>query len=212
MTTYILAIVLAVGSTLVARGARAGVELSDDVAQPSIHLNVGPEVAGSSLLWSTAVRVHAGASLTFGTGSVRPMVALGGTFAGGSLSLEDRRALRGWLSLDYLEVGPEAQLGVRLVDGGYVDTRIFASMAYLRTDVDPRVRIDPVPGVGTTRGGFRLSVGGNWEDWYARMLARASGRDRGYNALIYLFPQQVEINMERSFGVGRYGVTLGYGI
>jgi len=212
MTRCILAIVLAVGSTLAARSARGGVELSDDVAQPSIHLNLGPEVAGSSRISSTAVRVHAGASLTFGTGRVRPMAALGGTFAGGTLSLEDPRALTGWLSLDYLEVGPEAQLGVRFVDGGYIDTRIFVSMAYLRTDVDPRVRIDPVPGVGTTRDGFRLSIGGNWEDWYARIVKRAHGRDHGYDALIYLFPQQVEINMERSFGLGLYGVTLAYGI
>src|SRR5206468_4290746 len=106
---------------------------------------------------STALRFHAGVSMAFGDGRVRPMVALGGTLADGELSIDDPRALTGSLAFSYVEYGPEAQIGIRLVNGGYVDTRFFLAAAYLRTAIDPRLTIDSVQGVVAATSGFRLS-------------------------------------------------------
>jgi hypothetical protein len=85
------------------------------------------------------------------------MIGGGATLGLGKLSVDDPRALDGSVDIRYFDYGPEAQLGVRFVNGGIVDTRMFASFAYLRTELDERLMIDAVGGV--QRGNAVLSAG-----------------------------------------------------
>lgn len=181
----------------------------DFAASPTIYLDLGGEALVANNGVSTdAVRIHGGLTQAFGGGSVRPFIGAGGTFAGGELHKDDMRALDGTLSLGYLEYGPEAMVGLRFVDGGYADTRIFASAAYLFTSIDQRIAIDAVAGVGNTSHGFRAALGANWAD----KLGALSMRDRQIGWMIFLVPQQIELDYETSLGTTRYGVTLSYGI
>lgn len=188
-------------------------EEPDYASAPSIYVTFGGEVlGGEGGITTAATRFHGGLTQAFGGGSVRPFLGAGGTFAGGDLSKDDVRALDGTLSLGYLEYGPEALVGLRFVNGGYVDTRLFLSAAYLWTDIDHRIMLDPVGGVGNTTHGLRASLGVNWEDHFAHWVMNGKGGKDDMTWLVYFLPQQIELDYERSLGGTRYGVTLSYGI
>lgn len=210
MLTRLLALVL---SLAVPSLAVAEERLADPPVLLAPHANVGFEVLGGTMT-SAGVRAHLGLATAFGAGRVRPELGLGVTWGLAALSVEDPRALDGSVSLGHADWGPEAQLGLRFVDGGAVDTRVFASFAYLRTDLDDRLEMDPIPGV-EGRTGMRASLGANWADRSGRVAAGTSHRsdkDDAFDWLILLAPQQVELTWERSAGSDRIGATFGWGI
>lgn len=183
-------------------------------APVSPHINTGVEILGGPEARSVAWRTHVGLSIPLGyRGRIRPTVGFGGTFALGSLTVEDPRALSGAVSIGYYEVGPEARIGLRWVDGGIVDPQVFASFAYLRTTLDERLMLDAVDGVEGTRG-MRAAIGANWAQPQMRAVANTDGRkDSDLSGLLLLLvPNQAELTWERSCGSERIGVTLSYGI
>jgi len=178
----------------------------------ALHLNVGIEANGAPNVASAILRTHVGISWALGRGRVRPMIGGGATFGYGALSVGDPRALDGTVAIGYLDYGPEAQIGLRFVDGGAVDMRVFASFAYLSTDLDDRLMLDAVGGVGGTRG-MRAMLGLNWADRQAQAAAPDhTGKGGDADWLIMLLPQQVELGWIRSAGSDRVGITLSYGI
>lgn len=189
-----------------------------ETAEPPVaiapHATVGVEVLGGDAT-TAGGRAHLGLSTAFGTGRVRPQLGLGITWGWSTLSVSDPRALDGSVSLGHVDYGPEAQLGLRFADGGLVDTRVFASLAYLRTDLDDRLEMDPVPGV-EGRTGLRASIGANWADRAARAATsrrhRDSDKDGMFDWMILLLPQQAEVAWQRSAGSDRVGISLGWGI
>lgn len=183
-------------------------------APVSPHINTGLEILGGPEAWSVASRTHVGLSIPLGyRGRIRPTIGFGGTFALGSLEVEDPRALSGAVSIGYYEVGPEARIGLRWVDGGIVDPQVFASFAYLRTTLDARLMLDAVEGVEGTRG-MRAAIGANWAQPLMRAVANGNGRkdDDLSSLMLLLVPEQAELSWERSCGSERVGVTLSYGI
>jgi hypothetical protein len=183
-------------------------------APASPHVNTGLEILGGAEAWSFASRTHVGLSIPLGyRGRIRPTIGFGGTFALGSLEVEDPRALSGRVSIGYYEVGPEARIGLRWVDGGIVDPQVFASFAYLRTTLDERLMLDAVEGVEGTRG-MRAAVGINWVQPLMRAAANGDGtKDVDLSRLMLLLvPHQAELSWERSCGSERVGLTLSYGL
>ncbi|MEO8705385.1 MAG: hypothetical protein ABI867_35405 [Kofleriaceae bacterium] len=175
------------------------------------HVNVGFEGSGGGDTVSALVRTHIGASKSFGNTHWRPSIGIGATFGYGLLSVTDPRALDGSVDIGYLDYGPELQVGMRIGNGGMVDNRVFASFAYLKTDLDDRLMLDAVGNVGGTRG-MRMSIGASWADRMGNFAARSDSKEDDYNWVIMLLPQQVELGWERSAGSDRLGVTLSYGI
>jgi len=175
------------------------------------HANIGFELLGGADAFSAGTRVHVGVDKAFGGGRVQPSLGIGGTFGLASLSVSDPRALDGTVTVGHFDWGPEAQVGLRWVDGGVVDSRVFASVAYLYTNLDDRLMLDPIEGVQGTRG-LRASLGGSWADRQGRAAIADRSREGAYDWLILLAPQQVEATFERSAGSDRYGVTLSWGI
>lgn len=171
-----------------------------------LHANAGIEVMGGSGVSSGGLRTHLGIDKSLGKTRIQPSLGLGVTFAYQALDVDDIRALDGSVALGYRDWGPEAQLALRWVDGGIVDTRVFASFSYLRVDLDSRLMLDPVEGVGGNRG-MRATVGATWAD----RIFRNRGDATGLAWLLLLAPQQVEVGWLRSAGSDRYGVTLGWG-
>lgn len=186
-----------------------------DGAPAAPHANAGFELLGGSDALSAGLRVHLGADLAVGEGRVRPSLGLGATLGSAWLSVDDPRALDGSVTLDQLDYGPEVQAGLRWVNGGIVDTRVFASFAYLRTYLDDRLQLDPIDGV-SGRAGYRASLGVNYADAVAALARRPSGDGRKADELIgmlmFLLPQQVEATWQRSAGSDRVGVTFSWGI
>jgi len=170
-----------------------------------LHMNAGVEILGGSGVSSSGLRTHLGMDKSIGTWRVQPSLGLGITFAYGALRVDDLRALDGRVSIGYRDWGPEAQLGLRWVNGGIVDTRVFASFSYLRVDLDSRLMLDAVEGVEGSRG-MRATIGASWAD---RIVSDRSG---DLDWLLIFAPQQVEAGWLRSAGSDRFGVTLSYGI
>ncbi|MBA3397032.1 MAG: hypothetical protein H0T89_30665 [Deltaproteobacteria bacterium] len=196
-------------STAHAESPFAGDDSNHSIAP---HANIGFELLGGADAFSAGVRGHVGVDKAFGSGRVQPSIGIGGTFGLASLSVSDPRALDGRVTIGHADWGPEVQLGARWVDGGIVDTRVFASFAYLYTDLDDRLMLDAIEGVGGTRG-MRASIGGNWADRQGRAaVSDLSNEEDAADWLIMLAPQQVEITFERSGGSDRYGVTISYGL
>jgi len=162
-----------------------------------LHANAGVEILGGSNVTSSGLRTHLGIDKSIGTSRVQPDLALG---------VSDARALDGTVSIGYRDWGPEAQLGLRWVDGGIVDTRVFASFSYLRVDLDSRLMLDAVEGVGGDRG-MRATIGATWAD----RVFRDRGENSGIDWLLLFAPQQVEAGWLRSAGSDRFGVTLSWG-
>lgn len=168
------------------------------------HINTGLEGGTNGDIASLVWRTHVGLSYALGGGRIRPTIGGGATFGWGTLSAADARALDGTVDVGYLDLGPELQVGLRFADGGVVDTRVFASAAYLRTDLDERLMLDAVGGIGGTRG-MRFSVGVNWAD----QIVKSRSEDAFW---WFLLPQQAELQWTDSAGSRRMGVTLSYGI
>lgn len=171
-----------------------------------LHANAGVEILGGSGVSSSGLRTHLGMDKSIGTWHVQPDLALGVTFSYAALGVEDARALDGTVSIGYRDWGPEAQLGLRWVDGGIVDTRVFASFSYLRVDLDSRLMLDAVEGVGGNRG-MRATIGATWAD----RVFRDRGENTGIDWLLLFAPQQVEAGWLRSAGSDRFGATLSWG-
>jgi hypothetical protein len=213
-----LSIVLA---TIAPQLAHADDEVRDEGAPAPVapHVNFGVDLMGGSETASVVGRFHVGMDTAFGRGHVRPSIGLGITFGAGILEVGDPRALTGSLSIGYRDYGPELQLGMRWVDGGVVDTRLFASFAFVRTDIDQRLMLDTVEGVGG-RFGARATLGLNWADHvpdWIRNSTKGPCIDHchstdGFEWLGILIPDQAEVGWERSAGSDRYGVTLSWGI
>ena len=111
--------------------------------------------------------------------------------------------------------GPEARLGVRFANGGFVDNRVYASFAALRVNKDRRLALDAVPGVSESNArGYRASLGASWADTIGKHATadHYSGKQDGADWLIVLLPSQGEIAWERDAGSNRMGVMLGWGI
>jgi hypothetical protein len=185
-------------------------------ADPAITMiaSFGLELMGGADTFQTTGRSRLGLLGAIRTrGDVQPVVSLGATFAPGTLSAADPRALDGDVTLGYFDYGPELQLGLRFGRRGFVRDRVFASFSYLATHLDQRLALDQVGDVGGTRG-FRTTVGGSW----ARSLGRAalSSRDGDRyditSLLMLILPQQAELGWQRSAGSDRFGVTFSYGI
>lgn len=176
------------------------------------HVNIGFELLGGRDVFQGGTRAHVGIDKALGSHGVQPSIGVGGTFGLSSLSVSDPRALDGTVTIGHFDWGPEAQLGLRWVDGGAVDSRVFASFAYLFTNLDDRLMLDPIEGVQGTRG-MRASLGASWADRAGRAaVASGHGEDDRYDWMILLAPQQLEITFERSAGSDRYGVTMSWGI
>lgn len=192
----------------------AAAETLDDHSAPfSPHANIGFELLGGEAT-SIGFRTHIGVDKAVGTGRVRPSLGVGGTFGLATLSIADARALDGTVNVGQFDWGPEVQLGLRWVDGGIVDTRLFASFAYLHVDLDDRLMLDPIAGVGGDRG-LRASLGASWADAMGRAVdrdMRRGDKEGAYSWLMFLAPQQAELSWMRSAGSDRVGVTLSYGI
>lgn len=194
--------------------ARADEPLDREQFAP--HVNIGSEAMGGGGMATFVARAHVGISKAFGTTRVRPSLGVGVTFGGGVLNVDDPRALSGTLDLGYVDYGPELQVGMRWGNGGLVDNRLFASVAFLRTELDDRLMIDAVEGVGGTRG-MRASLGLSWADAAGRLAAEETydssrNRTESWNWAILFLPQQIELGWERSAGSDRIGLTLSYGI
>ena len=180
-----------------------------DAHRVTPHATVGGEVLVGAETLSAGARSHVGADLVLGDAGVRPSLGVGATIGFGQLSADDPRALDGSVDFGYLDYGPELALGLRWVDGGLVDTRVFVSAAYLVTDLDDRLMLDPIDGVGGTRG-LRAAIGANWAD----AMWRIAGQDRSKNSgdfVLYFMPTQAELAWVRSGGSDRFGATLAWG-
>jgi hypothetical protein len=206
-SAYVTAIVVAATTALAQAAPGDG-----SAIQP--HASAGGEVAGGGGALSAGFRGHAGADWAPRGDGVRPTLGVGATLGFSELSIDDPRALDGTVAVGLLDYGPEVQLGLRWADGGLVDARVFVSAAYLITDLDDRLMLDPIAGVGGTRG-WRATIGGNWGDPMWR-----SGRERDGGVddddddaawLVYLLPSQAELGWIRSGGSDRFGVTLAWG-
>jgi len=141
--------------------AHADPDVERRLAPIAPYVNTGIEILGGANSWSYASRTHVGLDIAWGAGRIRPSIGGGGTFGLGTLEVPDPRALSGRVAIGYYEVGPELRLGLRWVDGGIVDSQVFASFAYLCTDLDARLMLDSVDGVAGDRG-MRAALGFNW--------------------------------------------------
>jgi len=148
------------------------------------HLGLGLEWMTNRDDTLLAGRVHAGASIAFGHGDVRPAIGLGVTAAAGAIA--DRR---------YFDAGPELQLGLQFGDDALVANRVFVGCAIVATHDD-----------GETIRGYRCALGASMAG-----LARELWREpHGY--LMLVMPQQIELGWIHDAVTTHFGITLSYGI
>jgi hypothetical protein len=198
--------------------------LADPLPMPiTFHANVGAELTGGGDTFQYGARAHLGFSLIHDHDHyLKPMLTLGGTVGGGGLSVDDPRALDGTVNVSYADYGPELQLGLRF-GRGLIRNRVFASLAYLRTDVDQRLRLDSVGNVNAGNG-YRATIGVNFARTWGQVLV-AKGDSGGSREereaaeaaiLLKIFwiavPQQIEFGWIESAGSSRVGVTLSWGL
>ena len=177
---------------------------------PLIHADGGVELEGGTEMSSVTFRGQLLLGNAFGSGRVRPEIAAGALFGDGTLYAPDPRAVDGAVGLDMVTFGPEAQVALQFYNSdGDSTTRLFASFAYMHVNLDSRLMIDPVPGVGGDHGD-RATVGVN----LARTIVRNSrcSTKSDCDGVFYLFlPHQAEFVREDDGGSTRYGVTLSWG-
>jgi hypothetical protein len=176
---------------------------------PLVHADGGVEMEGSSQASSVSFRGQLLLGNSFGSGRVRPEIAAGALLGAGTLFAPDPRAVDGAVGLSMYSFGPEVQLGLQLYRDGEPTTRVFASLAYMRVQLDDRLMIDPIPGVGGDHG-ERAAFGVN----FARTLLRSdrcAGKHDCDAVFMLLLPHQAEFATERDGGSTRYGVTLSWG-
>jgi hypothetical protein len=177
---------------------------------PLIHADGGVELEGGTDMSSVAFRGQLLLGNSFGSGRVRPEIAAGALFGDGTLYAPDPRAVDGSVGLDMLTFGPEAQLALQFYNSdGDATTRLFASAAYMHVNLDSRLMIDAVPGVGGDHG-ERAAFGIN----FARAIVHGSRCETksDCDGIFYLLlPHQAEFVREDDGGSTRYGVTLSWG-
>ena len=183
-------------------------------AQPATDVRInggfGSEILGGRNVHSGGGRLNGMLTFALGEARIRPTVGIGGTLSFGELSVKDMRALDGKVDLAMATYGPQAQVGLRWVDGGFLDNRIYASFALLRVSLDSRLMLDAVPGVGGTIG-MRGAIGASWADtMYVKI--KDDGSDPTASLLRWIAPTQFEVAWERGAGSNRYGIMLGWGL
>jgi hypothetical protein len=174
------------------------------------HINIGGEGGGGSDFSAGGARFHAGASRAFGGGKVRPTIALGATLGVSTLTIREPRAFGGKLALTAVDFGPELQLGVRFVDGGWADTRIYAGAAVLLSDMEERIEVEQFD-VHASHG-VRLAIGINYSDALMRVAGRSTGAKDDGRWLAIILPGQLEFAVTNTAGVPQVGFTIGYGL
>jgi len=175
---------------------------------PLLHLDGGPEIEGGDGIASVAFRGQLLLGNAFGSGRVRPELAAGVTFGAGTLYVPDPRAVDGSLGLSLATYGPELQAGLQLYRDDRATTRLFASFSYFHTALDSRLAIDPVAGIGGTRG-WRAASGTNFARTELQHLRCATKHD--CDMFLLLLPHQAELAVEHDAGSTRYGVTISWG-
>lgn len=207
-TTFFLALAASALATVCATAVAHADPASGFPDRLAVHLTAGAEGTGGQGAIGGGFRGTAGLGWQLGRGHVRPEVGGGVVFGGGAIGVDDPRALDGTLELSYWTVGPQAQLGLRIGDGGRFDTRVFATGALLKVGLDDRLRFDHVPGVsGSPDRGVRASLGANWVGPVWRDC------DHTQSCMITgLLPNQAELVYEQDAGSARVGVALSWGI
>ena len=128
----------------------------------------------------------------------RPTFAIGPTVGAGAMQLGMTGNTQ-WSN--YHNVGVAAQAGLRFVTGGYIDDRIYASLAILHVTVDhPTIQNQSERSVGV-RGAFGFT--------FADAAARAS---KDHDHIFVALPHAWEFVVENDGGATRVGFTIGYGI
>ena len=203
-SSLVLALVAAVGG---------GGEARAD--QPAATLNAGLEVLFGGESVSGGLRVHGGFGRSFGSGALQPTVSVGGTLAWGSISVDAPMASDPRVSATLFEIGPEVILSLRFANGGWVDKRLFVAGAAFFSRSDKGSAVGEVL-EGAPQHGFRLGVGANWLDaWLVDEHEGGFSSDatnRKIDAVMMLFPHQVELVWERSLGLDRFGVAMAWGL
>lgn len=213
------ALAIAAALAALAGTARADVD-AHARATPGIgaaHADVALGAAFGGGVTSTSVRgfVGGGVWLAHG-GSLRPYLGLGLLGRAGTLAVDDFRGLTGTVEVPYTELGPELRLGLSFVDGGYVDSHVYLAAAVTRVSIDRRLTSDPVDGIGGSGRGYRVAVGLDLVDSWARMVAGAMASHAHEGAgdmavVLALLPDAVEVEVQQGAGSRRYGFTLGWG-
>ena len=177
--------------------------------QPSLHVNGGLEVLGSSDVVSAGLRIHAGYGRSFGSGSVQPTISLGGTLFVGSLNVDEPAADRAG-GLVMTQLGPEVTFALRFVrERRWADNRIFATAAYIPIGLDDDVQPLHLENVAGGHG-FRIGVGASWVGSVVSSIEDSQPKSEG--AFLWIAPQQLELVFEHSAGSSRYGAVLAWGI
>jgi hypothetical protein len=112
----------------------------------------------------------------------RPSFSIGPTFGAGTMQLETSE----WAS--YRNIGIVGQLGLRFVNGGYVDDRIYVSLSILHATLDHQRAVG-------VRGAFGVNAA-----------------DVLYHAKLAALPHAWEFVVENDGRGTRAGFTVGYGI
>ena len=178
-----------------------------------LHLYFGIELTADSATRADLGRIHAGFGHAFGSGTLRPSIVLGVTAAGGVV--DSRADGRGLGSVS--EYAPELQLGLRFVNGGWVDSRVYATFApvavrHFDRFMDVAAREDAPP--AALAQPWRLGVGYSWADRVSLgkkgdRVPEAKALHGWWNVLI---PRDAEITLEHAGPTNELCMLLGYGI
>jgi hypothetical protein len=203
---------------VVRRSALVLLVLSSTLAhagQNSATLNAGLELLFGGESTSGGLRVHGGFGRSFGDGSIQPTVSLGGTFGYGSLSVDDPMNPESRARATHLQLGPEVTLALRFANGGWVDKRVFVSIAGFFARVDEDSPAGPILD-GAPQRGFRIGAGVNWLEALLPGKSEPSwSNNRSQqmtDRLAVILPHQIELVWEDSLGLPRFGVTLAWGL
>lgn len=196
-------VLLALSSTL----AHAG--------QNSATLNAGLELLIGGDATSGGLRVHGGFGHSFGDGGIQPTLSIGGTLGYGSLSVDAPMVPEGRARAAHLQLGPEITLALRFANGGWIDKRVFVSVAGFYSHVDEDSPVGPILDAAPQRG-FRIGAGVNWLDALLPGKNEPSfSNNRSQqmtDRLAVMLPHQIEVVWEDSLGLPRFGVTLAWGL
>lgn len=172
-----------------------------------LELGAGIEMLGREGVTSEVFHLDVLAEESFGTGRVRPLLALGGMLSSGALQVSDPRALDGTVALGITALGPEARVGLRFGDNDHVNNRLYASLALARVFHDRRLDIEPVGTVRSgSRYGMRVALGASW------FSSLVHANYKSWDVLAVLVPGQGELVWQRDLAGDRFGVFAGWGL
>ena len=159
---------------------------------------VGMQIANETSL-SLDLRAQVLASRAFGVGSPRPYLGTGVTAGHALLQAGDR-------TTSLQDAGPLFEMGLRFVDGGRTDTRLFLNAAL----VVGRLGDDTMD---RSPNGLRLAVGYNRVDRWDHKRRVYQRNDRNTTAAFYtLLPHHFELVYSTTADLPRHGFMLGWGI